>query len=384
MSAPAAIERTALRETPLAGLHRALGARMVPFAGYAMPLHYGDGIIAEHRHTRAGAGLFDISHMGVARLVGPSYAAAAAALEAMTPGDFAGLAPGRMRYSLLLTGRGTIVDDIMVSRSADPAAPHLTLVLNAARTEIDLSFMRARLPAGVTLDLAGDRAVLALQGPLAGAVMARHADAAGLRFLDVASVAFDGRPCTLSRSGYTGEDGFELIVAAADAETVARTLLAEPEVKPAGLGARDTLRLEAGLPLYGHDIDEGTTPVEAGLSFAVAARRRRAADFPGADRILAELAEGPARRLIGLLLEGKQPARESATVLTGDGTAVGRVTSGGFGPTVERAIAIASVAANAARPGTPLLVAVRQQRLAAAIVPLPFVPHNYRRQGSPP
>ncbi len=371
----------ALRETPLAALHRELGARMVPFAGWSMPVQYRDGIIVEHRHTRIAAGLFDVSHMGQARLRGPDYASVAAALERVTPGDFAALAPGRMRYSLLLTAEGTIVDDIMVARPAGAAGESsLAIVFNAARVAVDEAFVQARLPAKVTLDLPANRAMLALQGPKAVDALIRHAPIGDLRFMDVAASTFADVPVVISRSGYTGEDGFEIYLAASDAERVARVLLAEPEVKPVGLGARDSLRLEAGLPLYGHDIDETTSPAEADLAFAIAARRRAAADFPGARRILAELASGPKRRRVGILPEGKLPAREGADILSAAGAPLGKVTSGGFGPTIDGPVAMGYVDAAAAAAGGTLFLEVRGRTLPARIAPMPFVPHRYRRR----
>ncbi len=301
-----------LLETPLATLHRALGARMVPFAGYAMPVQYPSGILAEHNWTREKAGLFDVSHMGQAFLEGPDHATTARALEALTPGDFLGLAPGRIRYTLLTTAEGGgIIDDLMVTRPADAADGTLFLVVNAARKAIDYAHIAANLPEGVTLRPIEDRALLALQGPLAAAVLARHVPGAEtMGFMTAADTAFDGIPVAISRSGYTGEDGYEISVAATEAEAVARALLAAEEVKPIGLGARDSLRLEAGLCLYGHDIDEATSPAEADLGFAVSKRRRAEGGFPGAGRIIAEFADGPARLRVGIQPEGRAPTRE--------------------------------------------------------------------------
>ena len=370
-----------LKETPLADLHRELGGRLVPFAGYAMPVQY-EGIIAEHRHTRSAAGLFDVSHMGQAWLTGPNYEAAAAALEKVTPGDFAALRPGRMRYSMLLTGEGTIVDDIMVARPGEASESGLNIVFNAAQVAVDTDFVSRSLPDGVIVDLLAARAMLALQGPKAVDALARHANVADLGFMDIASIAFDSVDCTISRSGYTGEDGFEIYLAAADAETVARALLAEPEVKPIGLGARDSLRLEAGLPLYGHDIDETTTPIEAELGFAVGKRRRLDGDLPGANRILDELVDGPSRRRIGLAIEGKTPAREGASIFAPDGAPVGTVTSGGFAPTVNAPIAMGYVISDFASVGQQLEIEVRGRRLTASVAALPFVAHRYYRRSS--
>lgn len=366
-----------LKETPLADLHRELGGRMVPFAGWSMPVQYSDGIMAEHRHTREAAGLFDVSHMGQAELRGPDFATVAAALERVTPGDFANLKPGRMRYSLLLTPEGTIVDDIMVSRPV--GLEGLTIVFNAARVAVDEAFVALQLPAGVTLSLPPGRAMLALQGPKAVDAMIRHAPVGDLGFMDVVETTFDGIPIVASRSGYTGEDGFEIYVAASDAEQVARALFAEPEVRAIGLGARDSLRLEAGLPLYGHDIDETTTPVEADLTFAIAARRRTAADFPGATRILAEIEGGPPRKRVGLRPEGKLPAREGAEIKDG-ASRLGAVTSGGFGPTIDGPIAMGYVDIAHAEVDRSVEIEVRGRALPARVATMPFVPHRYRRR----
>jgi len=379
MSAEAETQNAPLKETALADLHRELGARMVPFEGWTMPVQFA-GILAEHRQTRDAAGLFDVSHMGQARLSGPDYASVAAALEAVTPGSFTTLKPGRMRYSMLLTHEGTIVDDIMVARGpTDEAA--LNIVFNAGRVAVDADFVRRALPDGVTLDMPEGRAMLALQGPKAAEVMARHADVAEFGFMDVAAIRFDGIDCYASRSGYTGEDGFEIYLAGDEAEPVARALLAEPEVAPIGLGARDSLRLEAGLPLYGHDIDETTTPVEADLGFAIGKARRLAGDFPGANRILDELVDGPSRKRVGLAVDGRQPVREGAGILAPDGSVIGTVTSGGFGPSVERPIAMGYVEIGYDDVGQAVAIEVRGRRIDAAVAALPFVPHRYYRRG---
>jgi aminomethyltransferase len=372
-----------LRKTPLHDLHVELGARMVPFAGYSMPVQY-EGIIAEHRWTREHAGLFDVSHMGQRFLAGPEHAATAAALETVTPGDFASLALGRMRYTLLLNDSGGIVDDLMVTRSvstADDGA--LFLVFNAARKEIDDAYLRERLPSGLSLAAAEDRALIALQGPEAAMVLARHCrKAAELVFMSATSAEFDAIDCHISRSGYTGEDGFEISVAAEHVDGVVRALLAESEVKPVGLGARDSLRLEAGLPLYGHDLDEATSPVEAGLAFAVAKRRRTEGGFPGAERILRELAIGPTRKRVGLRPDGRAPVRDGATVLASEGSEIGIVTSGGFGPTVAEPIAMGYVSAPFAAPDTPVSLSGRRGPEPARVAALPFVPHRYLRARS--
>ncbi|WP_336799332.1 glycine cleavage system aminomethyltransferase GcvT [Kaistia sp. MMO-174] len=369
-------------ETPLADLHRELCARMVPFAGYSMPVQYPKGILAEHNWTRESAGLFDVSHMGQAFLVGPDHATTARALEALTPGDFQALAPGRIRYTLLTTPEGGIIDDLMVTRSADPNEDGtLTLVVNAGRKAIDYAHIAANLPEGVVLEPAEDLALVALQGPRAAEVLARHCpDAASMGFMTAARLAFDGIDCHVSRSGYTGEDGYEISVEADDSEALVRILLAEPEVEPIGLGARDSLRLEAGLCLYGHDIDEATSPVEADLGFALARRRRAEGGFPGAGRILGELAAGPARLRVGIKPEGRAPAREGTEIRDASGTTIGIVTSGGFGPTAGGPVAMGYIAAEHAAPGTPVTLLVRGKDLAASVVALPFVPHRYFRK----
>ncbi len=355
---------------------------MVPFAGYAMPVQYPAGILAEHKHVRTAAGLFDVSHMGQAFLTGPDHATTAAALESLTPGDFAALGLGRMRYTLLMNDAGGIVDDLMVTR---PAAADedgtLGLVVNADRKAVDYDYLRARLPAGVGLAVADDRALVALQGPQAAAVLIRHcAKAADLGFMTAASAEFDGIDCQVSRSGYTGEDGFEISVSADKVEAVARTLLAEPEVMPIGLGARDSLRLEAGLCLYGHDIDEATSPVEADLGFALAKRRRGEGGYPGYARVAAELDGGPKRIRIGLMPEGKAPARDGTQIADLSGRPIGIITSGGYGATVGGPIAMGYVEAAFAVPGTKLALSVRGKPVPATVTALPFVPHRYFRK----
>jgi aminomethyltransferase len=372
-----------LSVTPLHALHLARGGRMVPFAGYSLPVQYADGIIAEHNHTRSAAGLFDVSHMGQAFLVGPDPATVARALEALVPADILGLGPGRQRYTQLLNAEGGIVDDLMVTRSSDPAEDGvLMLVVNAARKEADLAHFAAELPAGVRLLRANHRALIAVQGPLAADVVSRHSrDIAAMDFMSAQNASFDGIDCHVSRSGYTGEDGYEVSVKATRVIAIVERLLDDPRVKLAGLGARDSLRLEAGLCLYGHDIDETTSPVEAALTWSIARRRREDGGFPGAARIAAEIAEGPKRRRVGIKPEGRAPAREGTEIRQSDGTVIGRVTSGGFGPTVEGPIAMGYVEARFAEPGTKVALVVRGKELPASVVPLPFVPHRYRRGG---
>ena len=370
-----------LQETPLAALHRALGARLVPFAGYAMPVQYPAGIMAEHLHCRAAAALFDVSHMGQAELRGEG---AAAALERLTPADVEGLKPGRQRYGLLTTEAGGIFDDFMVARLA---ADRLFLVVNASRKAEDLARIEAALPAGVTLHRLPDRALLALQGPQAAAAIAPLApELPGLSFMAVRETEIGGIPALVSRSGYTGEDGFEISVAADRAEALAKALLALAGVQPAGLGARDSLRLEAGLCLYGNDIDETTSPVEAALTWTIGKRRRMAWDFPGAGRVREELANGARRLRVGIRPEGRQPARAHTPVhVPGEagageaGAAIGEITSGGFGPSLNGPMAMGYVARARAEDGTALSLMVRGKALPARIAPLPFVPHRYAR-----
>jgi aminomethyltransferase len=380
MAGAPAVEVT-LRTTPLDAEHRALGARMVPFAGYSMPVQYKDGIIAEHKQTRDSAGLFDVSHMGQAFLIGPDHETTATALEALTPGDFRGLGLGRQRYTLLLNDSGGIVDDLMVTRSASPDDDgRLMLVVNASRKEIDYDHLRNRLPAEVKVSPRDDRALIALQGPKAAAVIARHAPgAAELGFMRAAATEFDGIDCHISRSGYTGEDGFEISVPAANAVTVWRALVAEAEVAPVGLGARDSLRLEAGLCLYGHDIDETTSPVEAALNFALPKRRLEEGGFPGYARVKRELASGPSRLRVGLRVLGKAPAREGTPIEDPETSRIGMVTSGSFGPTLGAPVAMGYVARSQSKTGTPVNLIVRDKPQPASIADMPFVPHRYAR-----
>ena len=357
------------RRTPLYDLHRSLGAKLVPFAGYEMPVQFPDGILAEHLHTRAQAGLFDVSHMGQVRIDG---ADAARALEALVPGDIAGLAPGRMRYTLFTNDAAGIRDDLMVTNRGD----HLFLVVNAACKAADLAHLQHHLARVTPLE---DRVLLAVQGPAAASVLDRLAPgASGLAFLSAAPFTIEAMPCLVSRSGYTGEDGFEISVPADGAERLARRLLAEPEVKPVGLGARDTLRLEAGLCLYGHDIDETTTPIEADLGWTIAKRRRQEGGYPGAAIVARQLAEGVARKRVGIRPQDKAPARDG-TEIVADGTPIGRITSGGFGPTVGGPVAMGYVGAAHAAPGTAVGLVVRGTARPAQVAALPFVPHRYRR-----
>jgi aminomethyltransferase len=350
---------------------------MVPFAGYEMPVQYPAGIIAEHLHTRSRAGLFDVSHMGQVRLAG---AGAVAALETLVPGDLAALAPGRMRYTLLLNEAGGIIDDLMVTRLSDG----LFLVVNAACKHGDLAHLRARLDPALEIEPQFERALLALQGPMASAVLARFVPGINrIPFMSAAEGAIRGVPCGITRSGYTGEDGFEISTAPEHAVAIAETLLAEPEVAPIGLGARDTLRLEAGLCLYGHDIDETTSPIEAGLAWTIGKRRRdsisQGGGFPGAARILRELTAPPARRRVGIRPDGRAPAREGSAIVDAAGNNIGTVTSGGFGPSLNAPIAMGYVAREHAAEGTALSVVVRDVARPVRVSAMPFVPTRYYR-----
>lgn len=371
-------ETAALARTPLDGLNRALNARMAPFAGYDMPVQY-EGIIAEHLWTRASAGLFDVSHMGQVTLAGASHAAVAAALERLVPGDILGLKPGRMRYTQLTNETGGIIDDLMVTRL--DAEGELLAVVNAGRKAVVVPWLQANLKAAASVHLHGDLALVALQGPKAEAVLSGLIPACrDLFFMEARRADWGGVPVIVSRSGYTGEDGFEISVPAAQAQGFAERLLAHPEVKPVGLGARDSLRLEAGLCLYGHDIDETTSPVEAALTWSIGARRRAEGGFPGEARIRRELSEGPSRLRIGLGFEGRAIAREGAAILSG-GLETGRITSGGFAPSLGKPVAMGYVARPHAATGTALAVSVRGSSLQASVVHLPFVPARYRRRG---
>ncbi len=354
---------------PLDALHRELGARMVAFAGYAMPIQYA-GIIAEHQWTRASAGLFDVSHMG--QLTLPSDADAA--LETLLPGDITGLREGCLRYSMLLNPSGGMLDDLMVTRRAND----LYLVVNGATKTADLAHFAMN---GLSVSHREDLALLALQGPKAVDALDRLVPGvAGLSFMRAAAFDFAGVALWISRSGYTGEDGFEISVPSGAAASLARALLDQAEVRPIGLGARDSLRLEAGLPLYGHDLTSDTTPIEANLAFAVSKRRKTEGGFPGAAIILDQLFNGAPRRRVGLKIDGRQPAREGASVVV-DGAAVGQVTSGGFGPALGAPIAMAYVPIPLAGDGTRLSVDVRGRSLDATVVPMPFFPKSYVRQG---
>ena len=370
-----------LLKTPLHARHVTLGARMVPFAGYDMPVQYPAGIMAEHNWTRESAGLFDVSHMGQAFLVGPDHETTARALEALIPADIVNLPPGKQRYSQLLNEEGGILDDLMVTRSADPDEDGaLLLVVNAACKTEDYAHIEARLPANVKLVKAEHRGLIALQGPKAEeALAALNPEAAEMGFMTLRTLKLGGVKANVSRSGYTGEDGYEISAAADRIGEIWDALLLDARVKPIGLGARDSLRLEAGLCLYGHDIDTTTSPVEAALNWSIQKRRREEGGFPGAARIQREFAEKPARIRVGLLPEGRAPAREGAEIATADGTIVGKVTSGGFGPTLNGPCAMGYVAREHSTPGTKLDLIVRGKPLPATIAAMPFVPNRYKR-----
>lgn len=360
-----------LLSLPLDAWHRARGGRMVPFAGYHMPVQY-EGIIAEHRWTRTHAGLFDVSHMG--QMLVP--ADQGEALERLLPGDLLAMKEARPKYSLLLNDNGGIVDDLMITRRPDG----WYLVVNGATKLGDMAVLDA---AGIPYTYLDAQALLALQGPEAVAVIAAHApDVADLSFMQAGAFTLAGADAWISRSGYTGEDGVEISIPAAAAEAVADLLLGDERVRPIGLGARDSLRLEAGLPLYGHDLDEATTPVMADLLFALNKRRRAEGGFAGAARILAEVEQGAVARRVGFTVEGRQPVREGARILDQEGNEVGRVTSGGFSPSLEAPIGMGYVATTLAQPGTALTLEQRGKLFRAAVAPLPFVPHRYHRKGT--
>ncbi|MBM3564111.1 MAG: glycine cleavage system aminomethyltransferase GcvT [Alphaproteobacteria bacterium] len=362
----------ALAKLPLDALHRRLGARMAPFAGYDMPLQYEQGIVAETVHTRRAASLFDVSHMGQAILAG---AGVARALENMTPADLISLAPERTRYTQLLNENGGILDDLLITRLPG-VEERMLLVVNASRKREDFALIGAALPRFDFNPL--DRALLALQGPRAAAVLgALLPGAEDLAFMGWRAFDFGGAPLFVSRSGYTGEDGFELSVRAEHSEDLAHLLLAHEDVVPAGLGARDALRLEAGLPLYGHDLDDTTDPVEAGLGWSIGRRRRVEGGFPGFERIRQAFERGPVRKRVGLLPQTKAPLREGAILCAPDGETVGHVTSGGFSPTLQRPIAMGYVLSECANDGSTLSATLRDKRIGVDLAALPFVPHRY-------
>lgn len=365
-----------LGKLPLDGWHRSHGGRMVPFAGYEMPVQY-EGIMAEHLWVREHAGLFDVSHMGQLLFHGSDIDRS---LETLFPGDLLALKDGRLRYSMLLAEDGGIIDDLMATRRGE----HFYVVVNGATKLGDIEQFEKRLPRTIVMDHMKEQGLLALQGPEAVAVLDTLVPGVGeLSFMQASLFHWNGKPLWISRSGYTGEDGFEISVAGREVEALADALTADERVKPIGLGARDSLRLEAGLPLYGHDLDTTTTPVMAGLTFAIGKRRRAEGGFAGALRIMAELDNGPAQRRVGLLVDGRQPVREGALILDSEGSEVGRITSGGHSPSLGRPIAMGYVAAALAEPGTAVTVEQRGKLFQATVAPMPFVPHRYhRKQGA--
>jgi aminomethyltransferase len=384
MTAVTARAQPALKRTPLYDLHVAMGARMAPFAGYEMPIQYPAGVMKEHLHTRAAASLFDVSHMGqiVLRPSGGTPADIALALERLVPVDVLGLAPGRQRYAYFTNAHGGIIDDLMITACGD----HVVLVVNASRKEVDEAHLRAATSPVCTMEVLDDRALLALQGPRAEKALARLApEVAAMRFMDARVLAIGGNACLVTRSGYTGEDGFEISVAGSEADRLARLLLDDASVALAGLGARDSLRIEAGLCLYGADIDEQTTPVEAALEWAMQKVRRpggaRAGGFPGADAISRELDVGPRRRRVGLRSLDRTPVRGGALLFAERSAAepVGTVTSGCFGPSAAGPVAMGYVPHPQSAPGTTLFAEVRGNRVPVEVTDLPFVPHRYKR-----
>jgi aminomethyltransferase len=375
-----------IKQTCLYSLHVELGAKMVPFAGYDMPVQYPAGIMAEHLHARDEAGLFDVSHMGQAYLEAEAGGDVAALFERLVPGDIKGLKPGQIRYTLLLNDEGGIRDDLMVTRPLSEAGEvirRLYLVVNAACKDADFAFIAAALKGVATLKRLEDRALLALQGPKASEVLGRLNPAVrDLSFMYAGTYDLGGAECFISRSGYTGEDGYEISVPEAQAEALARHLLGEPEVMPIGLGARDSLRLEAGLCLYGHDIDEITTPVEANLVWAIGKRRKMDKDFPAAEKIMEQVFSGVARKRVGILPDGRAPAREGTEVVDAAGQVIGKITSGGFGPTLGGPLAMGYVESRFAADGTAVGLMVRGKVMPAHVAPMPFVPHRYFKKSS--
>ena len=376
-------DQTVLKQTPLHALHLSLNAKMVPFAGYDMPVQYPLGVMKEHLHTRAAAGLFDVSHMGqvIVRARSGSYADAALALEKLVPVDILGLKEGRQRYGFFTNENGGILDDLMITNRGD----RLLVVVNAACKDDDVVYMKANL-ADCDVTLLEDRALVALQGPRAEAVLAEFwPDVTGMKFMDVRDVTIHDVSCIVSRSGYSGEDGFEISIPADKAEHVAKALLEDPHCEAIGLGARDSLRLEAGLCLYGNDIDTNTSPIEASLEWAIQKVRRpggaRAGGYPGTERIEEDLASGPVRRRVGLKPEGKAPVRAHAGLFAEDspGSPIGEVTSGTFGPSTEGPVAMGYVPASLAEPGSRVFAEVRGKYLPLTVTALPFITPTYKR-----
>jgi len=371
----AGLEQATLDKLPLDEWHRRQGGRMVPFAGYEMPVQY-EGIMAEHLWTRENAGLFDVSHMGQLLVHGDHVDGA---LETLLPGELKLLGDMKLRYSVLLAEDGGIIDDLMATRRGE----EFYVVVNGATKHEDIDILQHRLPKYVVVDHMREQALLALQGPKAAEVLEAIAPGVSdLGFMQGGPFRAGGHPVWISRSGYTGEDGFEISVPSVAAQTIADWLVGDERVKPIGLGARDSLRLEAGLPLYGHDLGRNTTPVMAGLSFAIGKRRRAEGGFSGDMRILAELQNGPPQKRVGLDVEGRQPVREGALILDGEGNEVGRITSGGFSPSLQRPIAMGYVASHIAETGTALKAEQRGKLFDVRVTTMPFVPHRYHRKGA--
>jgi aminomethyltransferase len=379
-----------MKRTSLYDLHLSLGAKMVEFAGYSMPVQYADGVLKEHIHTRTKAGLFDVSHMGQAFLqttraatgTDAAHVEIADAIETLLPGEIRKLKKGGMRYSVLLNGEGGILDDLMVTRPLrEDKQGVLFLVVNAACKDADFAHIGKSLSDRATLEIADDRSLLALQGPAAASVLDRIIPGCARQtFMTMAPYDWNGVYLIVSRCGYTGEDGFEVSVPNDHAVRLAKAMLADADVAPIGLGARDSLRLEAGLCLYGHDIDTTTSPVEGNIAFALGKRRKEEGGFPGAARIARELAEGPRRLRVGLKPEGRAPAREGTDIVDLNGKKIGVVTSGGFGPTLGGPLAMGYVDIAHSKTGTPVLLMVRGKALPATVADMPFVPHNYFRR----
>lgn len=371
-----------LIRTALYDRHVAAGGRIVEFGGYALPVQY-SGIVAEHNHTREAAGLFDVSHMGQVVVTGPDHAATIAALETVTPADLASLAPGEMRYTVLLNADGGIEDDLIITRPAEGQEPDgvMYMVVNAARKQHDLDYMQKALEGRVRFELRADLSLVALQGPRAHEVLAKHSDiTTRLAFMQAGPTTIGGIDVHVSRSGYTGEDGFEISVPNTQAEALFDILTSDPLVLPAGLGARDSLRLEAGLPLYGHDMNDTIDPASAGLLFAVAKRRRAEGNFIGAQTVLARIANGVDDKRVGLRFEGRQPVREGAELVDESGNVIGRVTSGTFSPTAQASIALGYVPAGLTAEGTPITALVRGKPVSGVVAKTPFVPQRYVRK----
>ncbi|MEM7214487.1 MAG: glycine cleavage system aminomethyltransferase GcvT [Pseudomonadota bacterium] len=370
-----------LSKTPLHDLHLKLGGKMVGFAGYSMPVQYPQGIVAEHKHTREFAGFFDVSHMGQVWLKGKDHAEISTQLEKLVPGDIANLGRGRLRYTQFTNVEGGILDDLMVTRPEEEAEEgNLFLVVNASRKKEDFELLMDGLGSSIEATMINDRALLALQGPAAESVLSSMSEGIEeMAFMSSRKLAVGGIDCWVSRSGYSGEDGFEISVKAEEADKLAELLLAHEDVMACGLGARDSLRLEAGLCLYGNDIDESTSPVEAGIAWSISKRRRSEGGFPGAERVQTELANGVIRKRVGVKPDGRAPARAGTEITDMAGAVIGKITSGGFGPSVECPVSMGYVPPEFSEIGTKVQLIVRGKPLPATIASLPFIPNNFKR-----